>query len=234
MSSNLPENIEKLLKLLSKADGNVGQFRAYVKLLDRSYKTINSLGAELRKQERNYNKMKTDLAFFMRHRDKVDVLLRALRETYSNSSKALRTLEELAQAYPPQYVFDVCQLGSYRLGAVMGWSFLNMKSLTRMEADVNYVEAVLPAIAAVLPDHRDYLALRAAGIEKEIETELEKLKEMQRAKAAVEAALLKWSEEMTALGHALRPAEREKLNFQELTVLEQLTGSGGLPLASSA
>lgn len=227
MSDLLPEKLQELLKIVSKSEDRVGQFRAYVKLLDRAYKTIEKLGGALRKQERNYDKMKSDLAFFNRHRMKVDALIKAMRETYSSSTKSLRTLEELAQAYPAQYVFEVCQLGSYRLGSVQGWAFLNMRSATRIEADDNFVQAVLPAIAQVLPDHRDYLELRSAGIEDQLEAELEKLNEMRRAKTAIESDLPKWTEAMTALAHALRPAESTQLNTQEVAVRDRLLAPGG-------
>lgn len=234
MSDNLPEKLQEQLKLVTKAEDRLSQFRAYVKLLDRGYKSLEKLGTALRKQERNYEKLKSDLAFFSRHRMKVDVLIRAMRETYSNSTKALRALEELAQHYPPHYVFEVCQLGSYRLGGVQGWAFLNIRSVARMDADTNYEQAVLPAIAQVLPDHRDYLELRAAGIEEQIGAELEKLNEMRRAKVEIEGSLPKWTEQMTALAAAMKPAETDRLNAQELAVYERLVVPSKMPLASSA
>lgn len=234
MASNLPENIEKLLKEASKGSDRVEQFRAYVKLLDRSYKTAEKLGAELRKQESNYNKMKTDHAFFGRHRMKVDVLIKAMRDTYVNSTKAMRTLEDLVQNYPAQYVFEVCHLGSYRLGTVQGWSFVSFRSVSRTEADENYVNAVLPAIGQVLPDHRDYLELRNAGIEERLQAELDKLNEMRRAKAEVEGGLPKWTEEMTALAVAMKAPEVQRLNAQEQAVHERLVNPNGPALANSA
>jgi len=234
MSSNLPENIEKLLKESQNGSDRVEQFRSYVKLLDRAYKAADKLGSELKKQERNYDKMKTDHAFFGRHRMKVDVLIKAMRDTYVNSTKALRTLEELAEHYDAQYVFEVCHLGSYRLGAVQGWSFLNVRSASRLEADANFENAVLPAIAKVLPDHRDYLRLRAAGIEDQLQAELDKLNEMRRALSEVQSGIPKWTEEMTALAVAMKQPEIARLNAQEQAVHERLVTPGSVPLANSA
>lgn len=234
MSSNLPQHIATLLKETAKGSDRVEQFRAYVKLLDRSYKSAEKLGAELRKQERNYDKMKSDHAFFSRHRAKVDVLIKAMRETYVNSTKAMHTLEDLAQSYPAQYVFEVCHLGSYRLGSVQGWSFFNLRSASRIEADGNYVNAVLPAIAQVLPDHRDYLDLRAAGIEDQLQAELDKLNEMRRALSELQSCIPKWTEEMTALAVAMKRGDLERLNPQEQAVHERLVHPSGPRLANSA
>lgn len=234
MSSNLPKNIEQLLQATAKGSDRVEHFRAYVKLLDAAYRTTDKLGTELRKQERNYNKMKDDQAFFTRHRSKVDVLIKAMRDTYVNSTKAMRTLEDLALNYPTQYVFDVCQLGSYRLGGVQGWSFLNLRSASRLDADQNYVNAVLPAIAATLPDHRDYIELRNAGIEDRLQAELDKLNEMRKAKAEIDTTLPKWTDAMTALANEMRPEDVARLNSQEQAVHEKLASGAGFRLANSA
>lgn len=234
MSAPLPKNIEQLLKATTKGVGRVETFRAYVKLLDTSYKTVDKLGAELRKQERNYNKMKDDHAFFARHRAKVDVLIKAMRDTYTNSTKAMRTLEELAQNYPIQYVFEVCQLGSYRLGSVQGWAFLAVRSASRIDADQNYVNVVLPAIAAILPDHRDYLELRSAGIEERLQSELDKLNEMRRTKAEIDSALPKWSDGMTALANAMDADDVARMNLQERAVQEKLIAGSSFRFANSA
>ncbi len=234
MATELPKNIEQLLKEATKGVDRVEAFRAYVKLLDTSYKTTEKLGAELRKQERNYNKLKEDKTFFDRHRAKVDVLLRAMRETYTNSTKALRTLEELAQHYPAQYVFDVCNLGSYRLGPVQGWAFLSIQSASRIEADQNYVNAVIPAIAQVLPNHRDYMELRNAGIEERIQAELDKLNEMRRVKSEIDMGLPKWSDAMKALAHEMKADDLALLNQQERAVQEKLVSGTVFKFANSA
>lgn len=234
MASNLPKNIEQLLKEATKGVDRVAAFRAYVKLLDTGYKTAERIGEELRKQERNYNRLKDDQTFFARHRAKVDVLLKAMRETYTNSAKALRTLEELAQNYPLQYVFEVCNLGSYRLGLVQGWSFLGIQSASRLDADRNYANAVIPAIAQVLPNHRDYIELRNAGIEEQVQTELDKVNEMRRAKAEIDMGLPKWSDAMKALAEEMKPEDLELLNQQERTVQEKLRAGTVFKFANSA
>jgi hypothetical protein len=234
MASNLPKNIEQLLKEATKGVDRVESFRAYVKLLDTSYKTGEKLGGELRKQERNYSKLKEDKTFFDRHRAKVDILIKAMRDTYTNSTKALRTLEELAQHYPAQYVFDVCNLGSYRLGAVQGWAILGIQSASRIEADQNYVNAVIPAIAQVLPNHRDYVELRNAGIEERIQTELDKLNEMRRVKAEIDTGLPKWSEAMKALAEEMKSDDLALLNQQEREVQEKLMAGTVFKFANSA
>lgn len=234
MASNLPKNIEQLLKTATKSADRVTAFRAYVKLLDTSYKTAEKLGGELRKQERNYNKLRDDEAFFSRHRAKVDALLRAMRDTYTNSAKALRMFEELAQNYPTQYVFDVCKLGSYRLGLVQGWSFLSIQSAARTDADQNYVNAVIPAIAQVLPDHRDYVELRSTGIEEQLQVELEKLNEMRRARSEIEMGLPKWSDAMKALAEEMKAEDLALLNQQERAVQEKLMAGIVFKFANSA
>lgn len=234
MATNLPKNIEQLLKEATKGTDRVAAFRAYVKLLDTGYKTVDKLNGEIRKQERHYNRLKEDQTFFARHRAKVDVLLRAMRETYNNSTKALRTLEELAQNYPPQYVFDVCNLGSYRLGAVQGWSFLSIQSASRLDANQNYANNVIPAIAQVLPNHRDYVELRNAGIEERVQAELDKLNEMRRAKAEIDMGLPKWSDAMKALADEMKPEDLALLNQQERTVQEKLRAGTVFKFANSA
>lgn len=234
MASNLPKNIEQLLKEATKGVDRVVAFRAYVKLLDAGYKTAEKLGGELRKQERNYNRLKEDQTFFTRHRAKVDILLKAMRDTFVNSTKALRTLEELAQNYPAQYVFDVCNLGSYRLGSVQGWSFLSIQSASRLDANQNYANAVIPAIAQVLPNHRDYVELRNAGIEEKVQAELDKLNEMRRAKAEVDMGLPKWSDAMKALAEEMKPEDLALLNEQERAVQEKLRAGTVFKFANTA
>jgi hypothetical protein len=234
MTSNLPKNIEQLLKAASKDADRVEAFRAYVKLLDSSYKTAEKLGAELRKQERNYNKLKEDHAFFAHHRAKVDAMVRAMRDTYVNSTKALRTLEELAQHYPAQYVFEVCNLGSYRLGTVQGWAFLNLQSASRIEANQNYTQVVIPAIAQVLPNHRDYIELRNGGIEEQIQSELDKLNEMRRVKVEIDTNLPKWSDAMKALACEMKAEDLGLLTPQERTVQEKLASGTVFKFANSA
>ncbi|MCR9072842.1 MAG: hypothetical protein NXI18_14080 [Alphaproteobacteria bacterium] len=233
MASSLPQNIEQLVKDTAKVTDPVLAFRAYVKLLDTAYKATEKLGAELRRQESSYQRMKTDHQFFARHRAKVDVLIRAMRETYVNSTKAMRTLEDLAQHYPAQYVFDVCQLGSYRLGNVQGWAFLNLRSASRLDADQNYLNAVLPAIAAVLPDHRGYVELRNAGIEEKLQHELDKLNEMRRTKAEIDSNLPKWTDGLKALASGMQAKELERLNPHEQAVNEKLKAGSGFKFANA-
>lgn len=234
MATNLPKNLEKLLKEATKGVDRVDAFRSYVKLLDAGHKTAAKLGSEIRKQENTYNRLKDDFEFFSRHRAKVDILLRAMRETFVNSTKALRTLEELAQNYPVQYVFDVCKLGSYRLGSVQGWSFLSIHSASRVDADQNYANAVIPAIAQILPNHRDYVELRNSGVEERVQSEFDKLNEMRRVKAEIDTNLPKWSDAMKALAEEMKPADIELLNAQERTVQEKLKAGTVFKFANSA
>jgi len=86
----------------------------------------------------------------------------------------------------------------------------------------------------VLPDHRDYLRLRAAGIEDQLQAELDKLNEMRRALSEVQSGIPKWTEEMTALAVAMKQPEIARLNAQEQAVHERLVTPGSVPLANSA
>ena len=234
MATNLPIKIEELLKEATRGTDRVAAFRAYVKLLDTGYKTSEKLGGEIRKQEIVYNRLKDDESFFSRHRAKVDMLVRAMRETYANPTKVLKTLEDLAMNYPIQYVFEVCGLGSYRLGLVQGWSFFSIQSAARLDANQNYANAVMPAIAQVLPDHRDYVELRNSGIEERTQAELDKLNEMRRTKSELDTALPKWSDAMKALAEEMKPEEVALMNQQERTVQEKLRAGTVFKFANSA
>src|SRR3546814_8603833 len=42
---------------------------------------------------------------------------------------------------------------------------MGVRSASRLDADRNYAEVVIPALAKILPEHSGYLALRAGDIE---------------------------------------------------------------------
>src|SRR3546814_20787830 len=94
----------------------------------------------------------------------------------------MRTIEELIANYPVRYAFEVCQLGSYRLGTPLGWNVMGVRSASRLDADRNYAEVVIPAPAQILPEHSGYLALRARRSE-----------ERRVGKACVSTCRSRWS-----------------------------------------
>ena len=134
MSDHLPVTLSNIHEDAKKAGDRLTTFRSYVKLLNNAYKALEKAREETRLAERHLNGLKVDHAFFLRQKARVEVVFRALRDTYRNPAKALRTVDELAANYPAQYVFEVCQLGTYRLGTPLGWSFFGMHSATRTEA----------------------------------------------------------------------------------------------------
>ncbi len=222
MTDTLPADLASLHQNAKTASDRIDTFRAYVKLLNAAYKALEKSREEVRLAERRVNALRVDHAFFTRHRARVEVAFRALRETYRNPAKALKVIDDLCGAYPAQYVFDVCQLGSYRLGTPLGWNLLGVRSASRIDADQNYVEAAIPALAQMLPDHAAYLALRASDIEAEFENAAADSNEKRAVQAAIEAALPRWREELLACSSSLKPSEVARLSASECEVRERL------------
>lgn len=222
MSDNLPVTLANLYDDAKKAGDRIATFRAYVKLLNHSYKALEKARDETRLAERHVNSLRIEHDFFVRHKGKVEIVFRALRDTYGNPARALRVIDELAAHYPPQYVFEVCQLGSYRLGPPLGWNILGFRSMTRIEADQNYVTAVIPALAQMLTDHPGYLELRAKDIEQNYDDALADASHKRAAQAAIETALPAWNEELGACTRALTTAEVDNLTAGEREVRRRL------------
>ena len=223
MTDNLPVPLADLHQDAKMASGRLETFRAYVKLLNIAYKVLERAREDSRQADRHLNGMRVDHAFFQRHKVRVEQVFRALRDTYRNPAKALRMIDDLSANYPVQYVFEVCHLGSYRFGTPHGWNVLGVRSTDRVDADHNYVEAVIPALSQVLPDHAAYLELRAKDIEKLFEEALADANGKRAVQAAIEAALPKWGEELAACSRSLTATEVGRLSDGEREVRQRLT-----------
>lgn len=222
MTDALPVTLANLHDDAKKATTRVATFRSYVKLLNSGYKVLEKARDEVRLADRHVNALRIDHTFFMRHKTRVEIAFKALRDTYRNPAKALRMVDDLAAHYPAQYVYEVCQLGSYRLGTPHGWNVLGVRSATRIEADQNYADVVIPALAQMLPDHAGYIALRSKDIEKQFEEALADANRKRAAQAAIETALPAWSEELAACSQALTVAEVDSLSSGEREVRRRL------------
>lgn len=222
MTSNLPVALANLHDGAKSAGDRIETFRAYVKLLNAAYKALEKASDEARLAERHVNVLRVDHVFFQRQKARVEVAFRALRETYRNPAKALRAIDDLSANYPAQYVYEVCQLGSYRLGTPHGWNMLGVRSSERIDADQFYLEAVIPALAKMLPDHAAYLELRASDIEGQFEDAVADSNLKRAVKAAIEAALPPWSEELQSCSLSLTAAEVGRLTNGEREVRNRL------------
>src|SRR3546814_16699700 len=111
--------------------------RTYVKLLNHAYKALEKARKEAENADRRLGELRVDHTFFLRHRARVETAFRTLIDTYRNPTKAMRTIEELIANYPVRYAFEVCQLGSYRLGTPLGWNVMGVRSASRLDADRN-------------------------------------------------------------------------------------------------
>jgi len=222
MTDHLPVTLANLHQDAKTASGRLETFRAYVKLLNVAYKALAKARDESRLADRHLNGMRVDHAFFQRHKAKVEQTFKALRDTYRNPAKALRMIDELSANYPAQYVFDVCQLGSYRFGAPHGWSLLGVRSTARVDADLNYVDAVIPALVQMLPDHGAYVELRDKDIEKQFEEALADANQKRSAQAAIEAAMPNWNDELSACSQSLTVSEVDRLSEGEREVRRRL------------
>lgn len=222
MSEHLPATLATLHGDAKTASDRLETFRAYVKLLNHAYKALEKAREEARGADRKLNELRVDHTFFLRHKAKVEVAFKALIDTYRNPTKAMRTVDELVASYPAQYVFEVCQLGSYRLGVPLGWNVLGVRSETRIEADQNYVDVAIPALAQMLPEHAGYLELRARDVEAQFEAALADANRKRSVQAAVETALKSWSDELTACATTLAADEVARLSKGEREVHRRL------------
>ena len=128
----------------------------------------------------------------------------------------------LAANYPVQYVYEVCQLGSYRLGAPLGWNVLGIRSAERIDAEQNYVDAVIPSLVELLPDHAAYLELRSKDIEQQFEEALSDANLKRAARAAIETVVPTWSDELAACALSLTDAQVAGLSESEREVRRRL------------
>lgn len=222
MSSHLPADLKTKHEDAKKVPDRLTRYRMYVKLINLGYKTLENIKKTEREAENAVKTLSRDHDTYLNHQDKVNALFRTMRETYSNPTKVLRTLDDLCRNYPAQYVFDVCQLGSYRLGSPMGISFLGFKSLARTDADTNYAEAVIPMLAQMLSDHRAYLDLRQSDIAGRYEDAEAEVARIRREKAAVEGALPTWTQEMTSCAADMSKTEVQQLTPEESEVRRRL------------
>jgi len=218
MSDHLPVTLANLHGDAKTAQDRIETFRAYVKLLNAAYKALEKARDAARLADRHLNEMRVDHTFFLRHKAKVEMAFRALIDTYRNPTRAMRTVDELAAGYPAQYVYEVCLLGSYRLGVPLGWNVLGVRSTSRIEADQNYVDVVIPALAQMLPEHTGYLDLRNKNIESAFEDALADANHKRAVQAAVEAAVPGWSEELASCALTLKPSEVDRLSNGEREV----------------
>ncbi|NQW08842.1 MAG: hypothetical protein HQ481_03015 [Alphaproteobacteria bacterium] len=225
MSSNLPDTLKTKYDNAKKAADRLVRYRLYVKLISLGYKKLEEIKKTERAAEKAVARLSTDHDFFLRHQDKVNALFRAMRETYSNPTKTLRALDDLCRHYPAQYVFEVCQLGSYRLGSPMGWAVLGFRSISRNDADGNYVEAILPMLAQMLRDHRDYLDLRQSDIAARFEDTAADVAAIRREKAAIEGGLPTWTQEMTSCAADMSKDDVVQLSPEEAEVRRRLVES---------
>lgn len=218
MSDHLPVTLANLHGDAKTASDRIETFRAYVKLLNHAYKALEKARDQARLADRHLNELRVDHTFFLRHKAKVEMAFKALIDTFRSPTKAMRTIDDLAANYPAQYVYEVCQLGSYRLGTPLGWNLLGVRSASRIEADQNYADMVIPALAQMLPEHAGYLDLRAKNIEASFEEALADANHKRALQAAIEAAVPGWSDELAACSLTLKPSEVDKLSNGEREV----------------
>lgn len=218
MSDHLPVTLANLHGDAKTASDRIETFRAYVKLLNHAYRALEKARDETRLADRHLNEQRVDHTFFLRHKARVEFTFKALIDTYRSPTKAMRTVDDLVAAYPAQYVYEVCQLGSYRLGAPLGWYLLGVRSASRIEADQNYADVVIPALAQMLPEHAGYLELRAKNVEASFEDALADGNRKRTVQAAIEAAVPGWSDELAACSLTLKPSEVDKLSDGEREV----------------
>lgn len=227
MSSNLPDALNTKHENAKKAADRLARYRLFVILINQGYKKLEEIKKSERKADKEVSRLSADHDFFLRHQDKMNALFRTMRETYSNPAKVLRGLDDLCRHYPAQYVFEVCQLGSYRLGSPMGWSFLGFRSLSRNDADANYAEVVIPLLSKILSDHRDYLDLRQSDIATRYDAAVAEVATIRREKAAVEAGLPTWTQEMTSCAADMSEDEVAQLTPEEAEVRRRIVGRAG-------
>lgn len=222
MTDTLPVTLADLHEGAKNAGDRIATFRAYVKLLNTAYNALEIAREAARLAERHVNSLRIDHIFFQRHKARVEVAFKALRDTYRSPAKALRTIDELCSSYPAQYVYEVCQLGSYRLGTPHGWNVLGVRSATRVEADQNYADMAIPALGQMLPDHAAYLEMRAKDVEAEFEETVADSSRKRAVQAAIETVLPTWSDELAACALSLTPPEIARLSNGEREVLRRL------------
>lgn len=222
MTDKLPVTLANLHQDAKAPGDRIETFRAYVKLLNAAYKALEKAREEARLADRHVNTLRVDHIFFLRHKARVETVFKALRDTYRNPAKALRTIDDLSANYPAQYVYEVCQLGSYRLGVPHGWNVLGVRSTNRIEADQTYAAVVIPALAQMLPDHAAYLELRAKDIEQEFEGAVAVANHKRGVQAAIETAVPQWNEELKACSLSLTASEVDRLTNGEREVRRRL------------
>jgi hypothetical protein len=222
MSDLVPALLTDLHEKAVAASDRIDTFRAYVVLIDSGYKALEPTRRKVKTLENEVGRLRDDHTFFKRHEAKLETLHHALRACYANPNKVMRTIDEMIGAYPVEYVFEVCKLGVWRLGKPAGWAFLWMTSPERHAVASIYEVEVLPVIGQVLPDQRDFLALRRGDIVEQFEQASKVAASQRKVLAAIESALPKWADEMKSAAFALKPGEVDRLTYEEREVRRQL------------
>ena len=222
MSDLVPAALTDLHGKAVAASDRIDTFRAYTNLIAHGHKALDRVRRKVKTLDGETRRLTDDHTFFQRHEAKIEALHHALRQCYAHPNKVLRTLDDMVAAYPVEYVFEVCKLGVWRLGTPAGWSFLWMISPERQSAAAMYESEVLPMIGQVLPDHRDFMALRRSNIAEQFEQASKVAASQRQSLAAIEGAMPKWTEEMKGAAHALKQSEVDRLTQEEREVRRQL------------
>lgn len=178
-------------------------------------RALDRLGKQAKEKAGALKAAEADMAFLERHRAKEDVALRALRGTYVRPTKALAVFNDLCRNFAPHYVAEVIRLGSYRLGWPLGFGILNYRSETRIGADENYAQVVVPALDRIIPDQRDYLDLRDTGIEALHADALKAHTEVSDRRLSIEGAVRDLERDIRAAALSLSDSEVGKLDAED-------------------
>ena len=225
MSEKLPSTLKSLHEDARSAKARTDTFLSYINLMNKAYKEFDQAKNKSKLADRHLNAMKAEHTFYQRHTTKIDALYVVLPECFSSPTKVMRNLDEMVMHYPAEYVFEVCKLGAWRIGPANGWTFFGFKSMSRIEAELAYEQRVLPIIAQMLADHRDYIELRQRGVEEAYDLANEDATEKRFELAAIEAVLPVWRDEMKAAATALTQDEVDRLTPDEREVRRRLMPS---------
>ena len=109
-----------------------------------------------------------------------------------------------------------------RLGAPLCWNVLGIRSAERIDAEQNYVAAVIPSLVELLPDHAAYLELRSKDIEQQFEEVLSDANLKRAIHAAIETVVPTWNDELAACALSLTDAQVAGLSESEREVRRRL------------
>lgn len=212
----LPKEIQALYDRAVKAGDLAGRFLAFTDLILTATDIVTRIKRITREHEKELKKVEAEIQFLSRHKAKEDMAFRAMRGSYASPEKAFGVFNELCQSYAPDYVVEVIKLGSYRLGSATGMSFLGMRMAGREEADANYEKAVVPALATIAADQREYLKLKDTDLEVEHEKVLKFVSTIADQRLALEAAIREYTRERLEVAISMQPSDLENLNADEL------------------